>query len=121
MNTRQRSISVSISIYKSIYRANPYPLAFSQASSAHDGTVRLWDVRQLADMRDANANKKARGGSGSAAAEEDSDGSESGGELQQEGGEEEEEEVEAPPPKKLKKAGKAKGPIRLGSDFFADL
>lgn len=91
------------------------------ASSALDGTVRLWDVRGVADLRGRRGNARepsAERSQGEAGA---------GSDDEADVGDREEEEEEAEPlPRKRKQAanakgGRAKGPIRLDSGFFADL
>ena len=70
------------------------------ASSAHDGTVRLWALGELVDSSHAGSDKS----------DDDSDDEDGGGSV-------------APPPqrKKLKPAQKQRAEISMGADFFADL
>jgi hypothetical protein len=70
------------------------------ASSAHDGTVRLWALGELVDSSHAGSDRSDDDGS-------DEDAVEDG--------------APAPQRKKLKPAQKQRAEIAMGADFFADL
>lgn len=92
------------------------------ATSALDGLVRLWDVRGVADGR----GRRGASNGGDSLPGHSQGGLEAGSDDEAGVGDREEEEEVAVPQKKRKQAnsgkgGRAKGPIRIESGFFADL
>eukprot|EP00967_Tisochrysis_lutea_P134604 scaffold237897_cov30-Tisochrysis_lutea.AAC.1 len=84
------------------------------ATSAHDGVIRLWDVRGFTGLRRGRGTPATKPSRPSA--------SESDDDSDDDMDKEEEEAVEASPPaKKLKKGNLKKGPISLDAGFCDDL